>query len=252
MIADDTHAYDTARADELQKHELQKHELHSHEPTRREPESHWPDAMSWRAVSVCRTHPTRWWFAGSHRETVLAKGICGGCAVREPCLEFAMSRPELLGVWAATTPVERANMRRGLLEPPAPDPVPLPTPTEVGARFDGPAALESRVVALESQVVELDVIDLVRASERDRDMEPRRRPRSPGPGRVEIPVESDELLTPAEAARKLGVTPNTVTRWSRAGKISAIQTMGGHRRFRLSEIERVLCDGSTTAEAVGA
>jgi excisionase family DNA binding protein len=235
MIADDTHGYDTARADELQRDELQRHELPG-----REPESHWPDAMSWRAVSVCRKHPTRWWFAGSHRETVLAKGICGGCAVREPCLEFAMSRPELLGVWAATTPVERANMRRALLEPPVP--VPAPTVVEMGARFDGPAAVESLVI-------ELDVIDLVRASERDRDLEPRRRPRSRGPGRVEMPVERDELLTPAEAARKLGVTPNTVTRWSRAGKISAIQTMGGHRRFRLSEIERVLCDGSTAEAA---
>ncbi|HEV7523909.1 MAG TPA: helix-turn-helix domain-containing protein [Acidimicrobiia bacterium] len=52
-------------------------------------------------------------------------------------------------------------------------------------------------------------------------------------------ADHGDLLTPAEAARKLGVTPNTVTRWSRAGKISAIQTMGGHRRFRRSEIERV-------------
>ncbi len=56
-------------------------------------------------------------------------------------------------------------------------------------------------------------------------------------------VDDADLLTPAEAARKLGVTPNTVTRWSRAGKISAIQTMGGHRRFRRGEIERVLRDG---------
>jgi excisionase family DNA binding protein len=233
MIADDAHAYDTVRAGEVQRHEL----------PRREPESHWPDAMSWRAASVCRKHPTRWWFAGSHRETVLAKGICGGCAVREPCLEFALSRPELLGVWAATTPVERANMRRALLDPPVP--VTASHVVEMGTRFDAPAPTDARVI-------DLDLIDLVRAAERDRDAEPRRRPRSRGPGRVEIPVDRDELLTPAEAARKLGVTPNTVTRWSRAGKISAIQTMGGHRRFRLSEIERVLCDGSTAAEAAQA
>ncbi|MDQ1380549.1 MAG: hypothetical protein QOJ71_1268, partial [Actinomycetota bacterium] len=90
-------------------------------------------------------------------------------------------------------------------------------------------------------------IDLVRAERDDRDVESRRRAAGRGPGRVELPVDRDELLTPAEAARKLGVTPNTVTRWSRAGKISAIQTMGGHRRFRLSEIERVLCDGSSVA-----
>src|SRR6185437_1774886 len=90
------------------------------------------------------------------------------------------------------------------------------------------------------------VIDLVRA-EREREPEPRKRSRSRGPGRAEIPVDRDELLTPAEAARKLGVTPNTVTRWSRAGKISAIQTMGGHRRFRRAEIDRVLSEANFLA-----
>ncbi|MDP9334966.1 MAG: helix-turn-helix domain-containing protein [Actinomycetota bacterium] len=48
------------------------------------------------------------------------------------------------------------------------------------------------------------------------------------------------MLTPAEAARRLGVTANTVTRWSRAGKLAAVHTVGGHRRFRCSEVERVL------------
>jgi excisionase family DNA binding protein len=36
------------------------------------------------------------------------------------------------------------------------------------------------------------------------------------------------------------VDPKTVTRWARAGKISAVRTLGGHRRFRASEIRRVL------------
>ncbi|MDQ1460997.1 MAG: hypothetical protein QOI08_2481 [Actinomycetota bacterium] len=205
-----------------------------------EPESHWPDAMSWRAASVCRKHPTRWWFAGSHRETVMAKGICGGCAVREPCLEFALSRPELLGVWAATTPVERATMRRAQLEPPVPGPVSVQSVVEIVAGLDGQTPDEPQVIDLVRAELELD-----RDYDYDHDREPRRRDRSRGPDRVDIPGDRDELLTPAEAARKLGVTPNTVTRWSRAGKISAIQTMGGHRRFRLSEIERVLCDGSS-------
>jgi excisionase family DNA binding protein len=216
-----------------------------------EPETYWPDAMSWRAASVCRKHPTRWWFAGSHRETVMAKGICGGCAVREPCLEFAMSRPELLGVWAATTPVERATMRRQRLEPPvltaAPIPVELTTTVGGAVAGFGGGFVESFGAGFEVPApVVPTLIDLVRA-EREREPEPRKRGRSSGPGRAELPVDRDELLTPAEAARKLGVTPNTVTRWSRAGKISAIQTMGGHRRFRLSEIERVLRDGSAVA-----
>ena len=50
----------------------------------------------------------------------------------------------------------------------------------------------------------------------------------------------DELLTPAEVAQMFRVNPKTVTRWARAGKITAIRTLGGHRRFRSSEIRRCL------------
>jgi len=51
---------------------------------------------------------------------------------------------------------------------------------------------------------------------------------------------ADALLTPAEVAALFRVNPKTVTRWARAGKISAIRTLGGHRRFRASEIKRAL------------
>ena len=50
----------------------------------------------------------------------------------------------------------------------------------------------------------------------------------------------DALLTPAEVAAMFRVNPKTVTRWARAGKITAIRTLGGHRRFRASEIRRCL------------
>ena len=50
----------------------------------------------------------------------------------------------------------------------------------------------------------------------------------------------DDLLTPAEVAALFRVNPKTVTRWARAGKITAIRTLGGHRRFRASEIARCL------------
>jgi excisionase family DNA binding protein len=49
-----------------------------------------------------------------------------------------------------------------------------------------------------------------------------------------------DLLTPGEVAVMFRVNPKTVTRWARAGKISAVRTLGGHRRFRASEIRRVL------------
>jgi excisionase family DNA binding protein len=52
--------------------------------------------------------------------------------------------------------------------------------------------------------------------------------------------EDDELLTPAEVAKMFRVDPKTVTRWHQAGKISAIRTLGGHRRFYASEVRRLL------------
>ena len=52
--------------------------------------------------------------------------------------------------------------------------------------------------------------------------------------------DAEALLTPAEVATMFRVDPKTVTRWARAGKLTAIRTLGGHRRFRASEIKRCL------------
>lgn len=51
--------------------------------------------------------------------------------------------------------------------------------------------------------------------------------------------EEDELLTPGEVAAIFGVDPKTVTRWAEAGKLRAVRTLGGHRRFRASEVLRL-------------
>ena len=53
-------------------------------------------------------------------------------------------------------------------------------------------------------------------------------------------TDTDALLTPSEVAEMFRVNPKTVTRWARAGKISAIRTLGGHRRFRAIEIAKFL------------
>ena len=56
---------------------------------------------------------------------------------------------------------------------------------------------------------------------------------------------TDKLLTPAEVASMFRVDPKTVTRWAKAGKLSSIRTLGGHRRYRESEI-RNLIEGSNS------
>jgi len=52
--------------------------------------------------------------------------------------------------------------------------------------------------------------------------------------------EAEPLLTPAEVAAMFRVDPKTVTRWAQAGKLTAIRTLGGHRRYREEEVRRLL------------
>jgi excisionase family DNA binding protein len=54
----------------------------------------------------------------------------------------------------------------------------------------------------------------------------------------------DRLMTPGEVAVIFRVDPKTVTRWAKAGRISSVKTLGGHRRFRKSEV-RALIEGGT-------
>ncbi len=48
----------------------------------------------------------------------------------------------------------------------------------------------------------------------------------------------DDMMMPADVAALFDVTPKTVTRWARSGKLVAVKTLGGHRRYRRSEVER--------------
>lgn len=48
--------------------------------------------------------------------------------------------------------------------------------------------------------------------------------------------DAEVLMTPKEVAQRFHVNPKTVTRWAKAGKLTAIRTLGGHRRYRESEV----------------
>jgi excisionase family DNA binding protein len=65
---------------------------------------------------------------------------------------------------------------------------------------------------------------------------------------VERFAEHEVLLTPAEVAALFRVDPKTVTRWAKAGKLNAIRTLGGHRRYRQSEVEKLLREATPGAE----
>ena len=65
-------------------------------------------------------------------------------------------------------------------------------------------------------------------------------PRERGFIPMQEPIDTAALLTPNEVAEIFRVNPKTVTRWAQSGKISAIRTLGGHRRFNAAEIMRHL------------
>jgi excisionase family DNA binding protein len=53
---------------------------------------------------------------------------------------------------------------------------------------------------------------------------------------------SDRLLTSRELGEIFRVDPKTVTRWVKAGRLTSVRTLGGHHRFRESEV-RALIEG---------
>ena len=59
---------------------------------------------------------------------------------------------------------------------------------------------------------------------------------------VDVLTDPDALLTPAEVAALFRVTPKTITRWAEAGKLPAIRTLGGHRRFPAGGVLNVYAD----------
>lgn len=64
-------------------------------------------------------------------------------------------------------------------------------------------------------------------------------------------MEQEVLLTPSEVAALFRVDPKTVTRWAKAGKLTSIRTLGGHRRFKESEVKSLLVSISIPAAKIG-
>lgn len=59
-----------------------------------------------------------------------------------------------------------------------------------------------------------------------------------------------ELLTARELAQRLGVSTDTLLRWTRAGKVPALRLPGGAIRYRPEAIESWLEGRATSAGAV--
>jgi excisionase family DNA binding protein len=51
-----------------------------------------------------------------------------------------------------------------------------------------------------------------------------------------------DFLTRSEVSKMLGVSPNTVTRWAREGRLPCHVTLGGHHRFERTVVEQIQKD----------
>jgi hypothetical protein len=75
-------------------------------------------AQRWEG-GACIGYPPEWWDGmeggnaksdARHLGSQIAKAICKGCSLREPCLREAMAG-DYWGVWGGTTRLERKAMR---------------------------------------------------------------------------------------------------------------------------------------------
>jgi excisionase family DNA binding protein len=46
-------------------------------------------------------------------------------------------------------------------------------------------------------------------------------------------------LNTSEVAERLHVSPKTVSRWAKEGKLGHLRTLGGHRRYNPADIDRL-------------
>jgi WhiB family redox-sensing transcriptional regulator len=72
---------------------------------------------SWMRDAACLEHPEVKWIEAelSDKRTTEAVAICSACLVRRQCLGYALADPTLVGVWGATTSLERRALRREAL-----------------------------------------------------------------------------------------------------------------------------------------
>ena len=58
--------------------------------------------------------------------------------------------------------------------------------------------------------------------------------------KADKPVKPNErIVTRGDVARIFCVSPHTVSRWSREGKLPSVRTLGGQRRYVLGKILRL-------------
>lgn len=66
----------------------------------------------WTRQASCRALDAELFFPETANDEAAAKRTCGGCPVREACLDHAMANGEAFGIWGGLNLRERRLLRR--------------------------------------------------------------------------------------------------------------------------------------------
>lgn len=72
-----------------------------------------PD-VAWMDWAICPETDPDAFFPGKGGSLRRVKAICDDCPVQFECLDYALSHPELEGVWGGIGEVERSRMRASI------------------------------------------------------------------------------------------------------------------------------------------
>jgi WhiB family redox-sensing transcriptional regulator len=71
-----------------------------------------PDNRDWLEAGRCRDYPAEVFFPSHGAGVEVARRICAGCPVREPCLAYALAHRITQGIWGGTSERQRRDLRR--------------------------------------------------------------------------------------------------------------------------------------------
>jgi WhiB family transcriptional regulator, redox-sensing transcriptional regulator len=70
------------------------------------------DADNWRERAACRGVDPSVFYPTSEKEEEPARSICGACAVKAYCLDYAIANKEKDGIWGGLNEKERRRIIR--------------------------------------------------------------------------------------------------------------------------------------------
>lgn len=76
-----------------------------------------PDMPNWVELgrALCREIDPELFFPVKYEDVVQtrqAKAVCKNCELIKPCFQYALDRPEIVGIWGGTSSADRWEIRR--------------------------------------------------------------------------------------------------------------------------------------------